>query len=431
MTATRSEAQEQVAALDDEIWARLSLTRLLSGSARRSPERLAFASLPSAEPVTTLLGAEMSLAAADRMSARLAAVLGNVRLDPKAAVGILMPSGPEACIAILATIRAGFCPTLLPLGWDAPALALACEKAGVQALLTIGRLAGMRPADMARHIAARYFGLRFIAAFGDKVPDGVVALDEVLAETPDPMPAPAASSPGVITFSGSDRATPLLRSEASLVASALPFVQAAKLGAGQQIISLLAPDDLAGLACGLAAGLISGAPLTMQALFDSRPLADRLIGDPQALLVAPAWLEQPLAASGLLRDRRRRVVFVHQVPFRAEAAAQPGEAHVVDVLDIGEFALLCAARGGNGQPALMLGPQPGPVMNGQPLLDTRRGIGGHLEVRGGAAEIAPVGRFERPDGTTLADGWRRLPFLVDSVDARILAISEAAAPPAA
>lgn len=420
-----------MAALDDEIWARLSLTRLLTGSARRSPERPAFASLPSSEPVASILGEEMRLAAADRMSARLAAVLGNVRLDPKAAVGILMPSGPEACIAILATMRAGFCPTLLPLGWDAPALAQACETSGVQALLTIGRLAGMRPADMARHIAARYFGLRFIAAFGDKVPDGVVALDKVLAETEDPAPAPATASPGIITFSGPERLTPLLRSEASLVASALPFVLAGKLGAGQQIISLLAPDDLAGLACGLAAALISGAPLTMQALFDSRPLADRLVGDPHALLVAPAWLEQPLAASGLLRDRRRRVAFVHQVPFRAEPSDAPGEAHIVDVLDIGELALLCAVRGGNGQPALMLGPQPGPMMNGQPLLDTRRGVGGHLEVRGGATEIAPVGRFERPGGATLADGWRRLPYRVDSLDARILAISEAAEPPAA
>lgn len=420
-----------MAALDDEIWARLSLTRLLTGSARRSPERPAFASLPSAEPVASLLGAEMRLAQADTMSARLATVLGNVRLDPKAAVGILMPSGPEACIAILATMRAGFCPTLLPLGWDAPPLAQACEAAGVQALLTIGRLAGMRPADMARHIAARYFGLRFIAAFGDKVPDGVVALDTVLAETEDPVPAPAAASPGVITFNRPDRPTPLLRSEASLIVSALPFVLAAKLGAGQQIISLLAPDDLAGLSCGLAAALISGAPLIMQALFDSRPLADRLVADPQALLVAPAWLEQPLAASGLLRDRRRRVAFVHQVPFRAEPSDAAGEAHIVDVLDIGEFALLCAVRGGNGQPTLMLGPQPGPMMNGQPLLDTRRGIGGHLEVRGGATEIAPVGRFEWPGGAPLADGWRRLPYRVDSLDARILAISEAAEPPAA
>ncbi|MDJ1156876.1 AMP-binding protein [Chelatococcus sp. SYSU_G07232] len=403
----------------------MRLARLLAGAARREPTRIAFRAAVREARVSRALDASLPLAAADAAVRRLSAFFAGLPVQRQAAVGFLLPNGPEACIGILAALDAGLRPCLLPLAWPVETIAQAVEAAGVEVLVTAGRIDRLAPAEDMCRLAAGFYGLRFIAAFGADVPDGVAALDAILA---DDAPPPAITveqpfpSPGIVTFaSAGERPLPVLRSEGALVAATLPFVLATGLTTGQRIVQLLAPDDLAGLATGLAAALIGGATLVSHGLFDAARFLDDLGASQPTVLVAPGWMAQSIDASGLLRrDGTLVCALVHQASGGFSAGSGIAGGAVVDVLALDEAAMLVARRDANGGCALALGAVTAPNGGTRPLLEVRTGAAGGLEARGPAV-ASPVALS--PSAAVDAEAWHALPFTVTAKDGRILSVA--------
>ncbi len=178
---------------------------------------------------------------------RLARGIAAWRLPAGSRIGLCYAGGAEATLAHLAVEAAGHIPCLLSPVWDVEALSAAIETAKLSAVLSEGRRGPRRPADELAQAAIRHFGLRFIAAFGPSLPDGVISLDALALERGIAEPEP---SRGVVTFVGGDPRRPVYRAAAALDAAIAAHVE--RLPATDRILTLLPPHDLRGLVTGSA-----------------------------------------------------------------------------------------------------------------------------------------------------------------------------------
>jgi hypothetical protein len=263
--------------------------------------------------------------------------------------------------------------------------------------VTQGVVAQERPAEQICALAARYFGVRFVCAFGPQAPDGVIDLDRVILAGES---APAALSPGgsysdrgLVTFSlRSGEPQPIYRPASSLLASAASLLASAPATPADRVLTLLDPASHAGLSTGLAAALTSGATLEAHPLFDAAVLADAIAshGAPTHL-VAPGWLEPALAESGLA-ERLASVTLVHRAPIRFKAKTFL-KRNIVDVLAFDELALLAKRRSAAGEFALSLDETSADGGLASNLLRVKLNSEGFVAFSGPAADARPFGRY--------------------------------------
>lgn len=391
---------------------RTGLCALLAATARRHPDRIALIdgadkAAWSGRPAMTL-----TYATAAEVVARLARGLHTWRLAPGSRVGLFLPASIEGLLAHLAVEAAGHVPCLLPITWDEDGLAAGIQAAGVAAVLSQARLGSARPAEMLCRVAAGYFGLRYLAAFGPGVPDGVLNLDELVLDRGG-GPVAADTGGGLVTFAGADPARPILRPGDGLLAAVAVHLVAARVGPGERILSLAAGHDLRGLVTGLGAALVAGASLETLPVFRSADLAAALARPVRTHLVVPAFLEEGLASHLRPADCPKSVVslvVLHRAPANLTGrrlrpglgrgpAASPA---VLDVLALDEDAVLTCVRGADDL-ALTLA-DPARLVLPPHLLDLRRAEDGRFAIRGQAARCALLQRGgERFPG--IAD-WR-------------------------
>ena len=330
-----------------EVGASGVLARLLADAVRVEPDRVAFRDGPGRHAWTGRPCYELNCAIASEAVRRLAAYLGELALGAGARVGICLPNGSEAAMALLAVGEAGLVPCLLDATASAGELSGAIEAGDVRAVITQARLGTDKLAEKLCFVAAGFYRLRFLLAFGPNVPDGVVDLDPILLEPRASRTFPAwpddGTLPGIVTFARcpSNR-RPAARSYRSLIAAAVPIVAAARLKPGERLLTFFPPDDLKGLATGIVAGLVAGATVEAHLAFESRALADAVSNEQPTHVVLPGWMEASLEAlepgPGL-----RSIVLVHEPPLRLKAR-EGASARIVDVVCCGELGLLSSVR---------------------------------------------------------------------------------------
>jgi len=271
-----------------------------------------------------------------------------------------------------------------------------------------------------------YYGLRFVMAFGPQTPDGVLDLDRVMvderpvlsargesravapgepvAEGEESQPKeppredPPREEPGIVTLSLSDGAVEgVFRPTSSWVAAAADVLLAAGYRPNERILSLVAPDDLAGLATGFVAALLVGCPLEAHGLFDGPALAASLTDGTPTRLVAPGWMEPALAAARL-PPNVTGLVLTHAAPTRFRARSYLA-CPVTDVLALEPWALVARARGRNGHLAIRLEDRASPGARGI----VRRDEEGRLHVSG---EASFARRLTRSGPETEVPEWR-------------------------
>lgn len=417
--------QEALGDADAASWGSMRLSALLAATAARHPTRPAFRDQPGREAWSGRPRLEWSYALAERIAARLAAFFAGLGLKPDSPIGVCLPNGSEAALTILAIEQAGHLPCLIPASWSIEDIERALEATGVQAVVTQTAIGEERPAERFCELAARSFGLRFLCAYGPEVPDGVIDLDRIVLDRPaaegepaDPLPGP--EDPGVITFGRGGPSRPLYRAGSSVVAAAMNLLIPTRIEPGDRILSLVAPDDLRGLATGVAAALVSGATLECHGLFDSPALARALDGAVRTHLVAPGWLEPALAHSGIAAGLASTIL-VHPAPIRFKAKAKPmGE--VVDAVAFDEFALIARARDPSGRPALSLDDDDGDSRWTRDLLRVRRSEDGAIAFSGLAAEVRPYRRDAIADAAPLPE-WRESGFKADVFAGIVIGVS--------
>ncbi|MGV7034448.1 AMP-binding protein [Methylobacterium symbioticum] len=408
---------------------RTGLGALLAATAARHPTRPALIDRGDKPGWCGRPAMTWSYGAAAEIVARLARGIRRWRLPPGSRVGLWFAGGSEGLVAHLAVEAAGHVPCPMPAAWDEAQILAAVEAAGIGAVLTQGRLGARRPAETLCRVALQVFSLRYLAAFGPDVPDGVINLDAMALERGAPDPAVGEGAGGLISFAGRDPARPVHRPGDALLAAVAAHLVAARIGPGERLLTLLPPDDLRGLVTGLGAALVAGASLETLPVFDGAALDASLADQPgrPLHLVAPAFLEGPL------RDRIRArfrdgsherieegiqhegpggtgptLVLAHRAPARLTGrrlTPGAGTARIVDTLALDEDAVISRARGADDIALALADPASARFPAG--LIELSRNGEGGLSLRGPACRAASLG-----DGAGLPEpgAWRPAPY---------------------
>ncbi len=100
----------------------------------------------------------------------------------------------------------------------------AAQAVSAKAIVTVNRYVTLRPAETARVAASRYYGVRFVCAFGPGAPEGVVSLDgwQDSELAPAPQPLANAQQTAIITFDRTPHGlAPHARTHAQVISDAL------------------------------------------------------------------------------------------------------------------------------------------------------------------------------------------------------------------
>lgn len=373
----------------------LSITDLLGMQAQLRPDAVFLTGLGDApEPPLTF-------GHANACTTALALLLEDLQLQPGDAVAILMRNRPEACLAILGALRAGLRPLLLPAHLALGDLIGLVQRTGASAIITAVEPGWSELADTAVTLAATADTVRYVLAFGDDPPDGVLPLSPLLAEAVEDYGsdgfAEGQTERLLVPRPGGDIVE---RIGSCLVSTAMELAVDADLRAGDILVTTLPPDDGASIAAGLVAGLLTGSAVApveaseLAGLFETQAEGRRI-------LVWPGALER-VAVAEIARHPGSfaACILVHQAPFsRSAGARRSSPAPFVYVMSFDEAAIAVVRRGTDG--ALRL-PSPWPM-------------------RPDAAQIGPI---ERTSLRTDLDGrlWIEGPGIQDRGDSKALSL---------
>lgn len=399
------------------LWGRVTLDALFKRNLARAPDRPALVDAPDRESWNTTAPRRLTYRQADMAISTLAARFQELGLKPGAIVGIQMPNVVETPIAILAALRAGLVPALVPLLWRCREVARVLEPLTPKALITIADAGGESPADLLRYAAAELFSVRYVFAFGTSLPDGIVSIEDCVTPAVPREPRATASvanpadGPAIITFrtTASGHAA-VIRTHNHWVSAGLATVLETHLEPGEAIASAIVPASLGGMATGFLPWLLTGGTLVLAQPFDPAAFAAAigseratraivsgpLLNDIAALL--PHEPNGPLKTLIALFSDARRLI---------DRAPLDREVGVVDVATLDEWGIVARQRKGRLVQPIPAGAihQPSEGSNGPVLLESRLLASGRLALRGPMVPFDPHGE----------DGFR-VTGLVGSVD---------------
>ncbi|MGL4729748.1 MAG: AMP-binding protein [Bosea sp. (in: a-proteobacteria)] len=283
-------------------------------------------------------GEPLSYAELDRRVSALAGLCASVEPPAGAQVVIAAPLGPEAVIALMAALRAGLAPHMIPVSATSDEAEAVMTSREAPIAIGISELAELRPLLALRSAAARSYHLRLLAGFGAHLPDGVAPADSLgdagFAGSTTRC-ALSVSQPGAMNI-------PVECTEADIMALALDIAREVRPVPASRIVSTMSGVDATTLASSIGFGLIAGIEVTTLGLFHLARLWGCLTSSMAVHLVAPASIEPALHEAGISRHASlASLILIHEAGLAPPAAAlSTGEAHAA-IVDIW--------RGGNGQ----------------------------------------------------------------------------------
>jgi acyl-CoA synthetase (AMP-forming)/AMP-acid ligase II len=226
---------------------------------------------------------------------------------------------------------------------SAAQLQAAAEAANARAIITVNRYAHLKPSIAAREAASRFYGLRFVCAFGPDAPEGIIALDDWQdAELfQGAMPALTPSMTALLTLDNAGENIAVhKRSHAQLISEGLALSAISGLSGRGSIIATFSPVSAAGFVATVAAPLISGAGVQLHGPFDVDVLGRQLETQPEAIVVLPSLVEA--AVRFKLAERLKHVVVIT----RTQTVLRPLQSagRVTELLALGEVALMPLVR---------------------------------------------------------------------------------------
>jgi hypothetical protein len=312
----------------------LSLDTLLKALVRGRGYEAALRDPPGRRGWSDTIPTSLSFMQLDERVDQLARLLAINRAQPGASVAILAPLGSEAVVSILACLRAGLSPLMLPLHAGEGELLRLIEASSAVMALGVGRVGTLRPLLTLRDLAVRAFGTRFVGGFGHDVPDGVAPLDTLMASAglaplPDLQERPSLQAVDPATLAGPERI-----SERAVLGKALEISRLLKPLASSRIVTTLVGGDLAALASGPGMAMLTGVELLPLGLFNLGDLQACIAGGRSIHLVLPGAVEPALARSRLAGDAAlASLVFVQRAgDERALPALDRPDVAIVDII---------------------------------------------------------------------------------------------------
>ena len=376
------------------VWGRADLGSIFSRTAKSHPDRLAVADAPNRSDIMAGRTRRLTYAELDRVAGRLARTFHDVGLIEGDVVAMQLPNTVEQVAVFLACARLGLILSPVPLMWREYELTGALPLISPKALISITDIVGRNHADMMRYAAVEMVSVRFVMAFGEDVPDGVIPLDGIFddddqdAGMPEPTP-PDANKVMTICWSGGShpQPCPVPRSHNQWIAAGLMSLLEGKLPQAARVLSPYPFTGLVPIGVFFVPWLLSGGTLCLHHPFDMdvfmRQLAENEI---QFTGLPPAVLDA-LRSEGAFGSAGAGASLVSlgclwpspYLPEDAHERAVDLKTPVVDIRAFGEMAYVARKRVANERPCLIRhgettapsGSEAGPV-----LLSTR--------VRGGA-----------------------------------------------
>jgi len=380
-----------------------TLDELFRAAVTRSPERLALVDPADRYRFTDGPVRRLTYGEADRAVSAIARRLLDCGLPANAMVAIQLPNVVESVLVLLGVLRAGLIAVPVPLLWRRADMVRALGRIGARALIVPRRVGAVDHGDIAAHVAAETFAIRFLFGFGDPLPDGVISLNDIF-DVPATTVAPGerwgdpANHVAVVTFEvTSEGIIPLARSNAQLVTAGAAVVsELGAAGAGARIISASSVASLAGLACGVLPWLVGDGTLVLQHPFSAEVFGLQRERERCTLVVVPGALLSALADAQLLGPAA--VLALWRTPERLTPAHRlltDPQRTIVDLWAFGEIAVVASRRGPNGNPEGPALPSMGRYSAGATLrVEATRSQAGTLALRG-----AIVPRHQFPLGT--------------------------------
>src|SRR5215472_236853 len=165
----------------------MTLDELFRGAVVARPDAPALVDPPDRASFTDGAPRSLTWAEADRVVSATANLLRSLGLPPGAIVAVQLPNVVENVLALMGALRAGLIAAPLPLLWRQTETCGALGRVSARALISCRRVGEVDHADLAMHVAAETFAIRFVCAFGNPVPDGIIPLDEAFDGA---LPAP-------------------------------------------------------------------------------------------------------------------------------------------------------------------------------------------------------------------------------------------------
>jgi hypothetical protein len=332
---------------------------------------------------------QLNYAEADVAVNRLASQMKALGLPEGSTVALQLPNTVEAVLSLLAVLRAGLVAAPVPLLWRRADLVAALREINARAIVTMTRIGGERPVEVACEAAAELFSLGFPCAFGRDAPDGVIPLDLDAAVPPQQktdLPSArisAADAVAIATFDASRRGTFAVgRAHTQWIAAGFAVMLEARIAPGETIVSTLPPASLAGIAGTFVPWLLTGGTLAL--VHGYSPHAVTQAASAGAHLVAPAPALPALAEAG--GESFATCIAVHRGPQSLGVdLSQTNCEAIVDVQSFGEIGLVALRRIAKVMPSpVPIGETraPADVAGAPVVIETKRLADGTLAVRG-------------------------------------------------
>ena len=255
---------------------RATLDDIFRRAAVRRPQALALIDPPDRARVTDGKPRQLTYAQADRLISAIAGRLHRLGLGTDAVVAVQLPNTVESVLALLGILRAGMIAAPLPLLWRKHDAVSALGRIGAKVFITSARIGSVDHCDVAMQVAAELFPIRYVCAFGNDLPDGVVPLDDIFTlSTPDAQAAverggnPAAHVAAITFDVAAEGLVPMARSHLQLIAGGLPPFLEAGIAQDSSVLSTIPLASFAGIALTLMPWLLSGGTLALHHPFDA------------------------------------------------------------------------------------------------------------------------------------------------------------------
>ena len=342
---------------------RVTIDEVLRYAARQRPDALALVDPDDRGRFTGGKPRRLTYAEADRIVTAIAQRLRGMGLPTDAIIGIQLPNIVENILTILGVMRAEMIAAPLPLLWRRAETIGALARIGVKALITCSHVGTFNHADLALHLAAELFSVRYVCAFGQNLPDGVVPFDDLIAACTSDPAAPydcerignASSHVAAVTFDICEGGiVPVARNHSELLAGGLAVLLESRLSPEANILSALAPASLAGISVTLLPWLLSGGALILHQPFDPDALTRQRAEHRCSAIVVPAAVAFTLPEIGIfIGGERISVIAAWRSPelFAASPVWRTSNSEIVDVSIFGEIAIVPARRGPDGNPS--------------------------------------------------------------------------------
>jgi non-ribosomal peptide synthetase component E (peptide arylation enzyme) len=282
--------------LEAGIWsAGTCLDSLFVRNVRKAPEKIILSDSPDKLELTDIAPVSLKGFEAETIVNNLCVRFHELGLEQGQVVGIFMPNTIELPLALLACLRLGLIPALMPLLWTEREIQAALDLLQPKAMIGMSRVGTLFPADTLRYAAASLFSVRYVMAFGKDMPDGVINLQNVF-ETATHIKkeskgfAGKADTAAFVTFRITAHGPlPVVRSHNHAMSAALaPLLESHMEPDDEIILSTLQPASLAGLTSGFLSWLLSGGRLITHQMSNAGPLLEQIVSEKVTRLVLPA-----------------------------------------------------------------------------------------------------------------------------------------------